>query len=53
MNTCGKLNMIWGGEISTKNITKEELSELFKKCIKDIYNKVGEKKTGKQKEKKL
>ena len=53
MNTCDKLNMIWGGEISTKNITKEELNELFKKYIKDIYKQVGEKKTGKQNEKKL
>ena len=49
INACEKYNMIWGNEISTKDITKKDLDELFKGYVKEVYNTVGVKKVGKQK----
>ena len=43
-----KYNMFWGEEISTKDITKPELDELFERYVKEVYKNVGEKKAGKQ-----
>ena len=49
INACEKFNMIWGDEISTKDITNEDLNELFKGYVKEVYKTVGAKKVGKQK----
>jgi small GTP-binding protein len=49
IDTSKKYNMIWGDEISTKDITKKGLDELFKGYVKEVYKAVGEKKIGKQK----
>ena len=43
-----KYNIFWGEEISTKDITKKDLDELFKGYVKEVYKTVGEKKVGKQ-----
>ena len=46
---CEKLNLIWGGEISIKNIGYEELRNLFQSYVKQIYDIIGEIKVQKQK----
>ena len=46
---CEKLNLIWGGEISIKNIGYEELMNLFQSYVKQIYDIIGEIKVQKQK----
>ena len=48
VNICKEYNMIWGGEQSAKEIKMEDLIELFKGYIKQIYERIGEKKQGKQ-----
>ena len=40
---CNKHNILWGGEKSFKNMNKDELEEMMKEFIKEIYNKMGEK----------
>ena len=40
---CEKHNIIWGGEKSFKNMNKNEIEEMMKEFIKEIYNKIGEK----------
>jgi len=50
---CEQHHMLWGGEQSIKEIGFERLQELFKEYVKDIYERVGEKKTGKQTLKKI
>ena len=52
-NICQKYNLIWGGEQSAKEIKFEEIKNLFNGYVKQIYDRVGEKITGKQKLKKL
>ena len=42
-NICGKFNMKWGGECSTKDLGKEELMKIFESYTKEIYDKIGEK----------
>ena len=39
---CEKHNIVWGGEKSIKNMDKNELEEMMKEFIKEIYNKIGE-----------
>ena len=39
---CEKHNILWGGEKSFKNMDKNELEEMMKEFIKEIYNKIGE-----------
>ena len=46
---CEKLNLVWGGEISIKNIGYEELMNLFQSYVKQIYDIIGEIKVQKQK----
>ena len=46
---CEKLDMIWGGEQSTKDIKIEELTQLFESYVQKIYDKFGEKINKKQK----
>ena len=41
---CKEKDLIWGGEISIKNIGYEELLQKFKNYVKLIYDKAGEKK---------
>ena len=48
-----KFNLIWGGEISIKNIAFEELMNLFQSYVKQIYDIIGELKVEKQKVKKF
>jgi small GTP-binding protein len=50
---CKKYNLIWGGEQSAKEIKFEEIKNLFNDYVKQIYDRIGEKKTGKQNLKKL
>ena len=50
---CDKYKMIWGGEHSTKAITYDELNQLFGVYVGYVYNKIGEKKVGKQKVKNI
>ena len=38
---CNKNEILWGGEISIKNIKGNEFKELFEEYIKKIYEKVG------------
>ena len=52
-NMCNKFDMIWGGERSIKSIDFEQLTKLFEEYVLDIYKIVGEKKIGKQTNKKL
>ena len=52
-NFCEEYCLIWGGETSVKNIQMQELENLFKNCVKYIYDKVGEKKIIKQVSKKM
>ena len=52
-NICEKNDLIWGGETSVKNIEMSELEKLFKKYIKYIYDKVGDKNVDKQISKKM
>lgn len=52
-NACDKYQMIWGGEISTKEIKTEELNKLFEKYVTEVYSIIGEKKVGKQKVKQV
>ena len=46
---CHKFNMIWGGEISIKNIKYVDLIKLFNQFIEKIYKIIGEKYKDKQK----
>ena len=46
---CHKFNMIWGGEISIKNIKYDDLIKLFNQFIEKIYKIIGEKYKDKQK----
>ena len=39
---CEQKNMIWGGEVSVKTMTQEELLKLFKDYVIKIYGKIGE-----------
>ena len=52
-NICKQHDLIWGGEQSAKDIKFEDLQELFKGYVKQIYERVGEKKQGKQTLKKV
>ena len=52
-NVCKKYDMIWGGEQSTKDINMDKLTELFEEYIREIYNRIGVKKVGKQTTKKI
>ena len=47
-NACTEKNLVWGGECSVKTIENTELEERFKKYVKFIYDKVGDKKVVKQ-----
>ena len=38
---CEKNNILWGGEKSFKNMNKNELDEMIKEFIKEIYNRIG------------
>ena len=38
---CKKKNIIWGGEISAKDITSEELMKKFETFTLEIFNKIG------------
>ena len=46
---CQKFNMKWGGECSTKDLSKEDLLKLFESYTNEIYDKVGEKTNKQQK----
>ena len=50
---CEQHHMIWGGEQSIKDIEFEQLQYLFKEYVTYIYERVGEKKAGKQNLKKI
>ena len=50
---CQESNFIWGGEISAKTFSKEELINKINIFIKELYKRLGPKKTGKQISKKL
>jgi small GTP-binding protein len=52
-NYCKQNNLIWGGEQSAKEIKYEDLQELFKGYVRQIYERIGEKKQGKQNLKKV
>ena len=52
-NICKQHNLIWGGEHSAKDIKFEDLQDLFKGYVRQIYERVGEKKQGKQTLKKV
>ena len=39
---CEKFNLVWGGEISIKNIEHEEFIKLFQSYVKQIYDIIGE-----------
>ena len=49
---CEEKNIIWGGEISVKNFTLEELREKLEEYIKKMYLKIGETKKPKENYKK-
>ena len=38
---CNHFNMIWGGEISVKEIEYNKLIELIKKFVIDLYKEIG------------
>ena len=38
---CNQFNIIWGGEISVKEIEYNTLIELIKKFTIELYNKIG------------
>ena len=38
---CSENDVIWGGECSAKDFTKEQLIDIFTKYTKEIYKKVG------------
>ena len=40
-NFCKKNNIFWGGECSVKDISIEDLKNMFKSFIEEIYKKVG------------
>ena len=48
-DACNKFNMIWGNELSTKDIKYDDLKNIFEKYVRDLYQKVGEKQVKKQK----
>ena len=48
MDACDKYDLIWGGELSTKDIEPEKLNELFEGYVREIYQAVGVKKFKKQ-----
>ena len=45
---CEEYNMIWGGELNLKSISFEELNNLFKNYVREVYKRVGDKKECKQ-----
>ena len=45
---CLKYKMVWGGEISIKNLKFDELNKLFAEYVQDVYNEIGEKYLKKQ-----
>ena len=45
---CEEKNIIWGGEISVKNFTREELREKLEEYVKKLYLKIGETKKPKE-----
>ena len=50
---CDKFGMIWGKELSTKNIKFEEITKLFESFVQIIYDKFREKQNKNQQKKKL
>ena len=40
-NFCKENNLFWGGEYCLKDITEEQVKEMFKKFALEIYKKVG------------
>ena len=46
---CEKFNMIWGKELSTKDITNIDLKNMFEEYVKNIFEKVGTKEGTEQK----
>ncbi len=52
-SACKKYDMIWGREQSTKDIDMDKLTELFEEYVREIYNRIGIKKQGKQNAKKI
>ena len=46
---CEEKNIIWGGEISVKCFTPEELGEKLEEYVKKMYLKIGETKKPKEK----
>ena len=52
-NICQQFNMTWGGEISIKEYSKDELMKLFEKNIQEIYDIIGERSKNNQKVKKI
>ena len=50
---CEENDVIWGGELSTKNLDLEGLYKLFEKFVLEIYNRVGETSPQTQRKKKL
>ena len=45
---CEEKNIIWGGEISIKNFTPQELREKLEEYVKKLYLKIGETKKPKE-----
>lgn len=50
---CKESNILWGGEISVKTFTKEQLKEKIDLLVIELYKRIGAKKTGNQKSKKI
>ena len=48
IDICQKYQLIWGGELSVKNIKFDEINELFAEYVKYVYNEIGEKQENKQ-----
>ena len=42
-DACEKFNMIWGKELSTKDIQMNDLKNMFEEYVKNIFEKVGAK----------
>ena len=38
---CKKFDIIWGGEVSAKDFTIDDLEKKFEEYTKEIYNKIG------------
>ena len=39
---CDKYGLIWGGELSIKDMSYDEIIQIFKGYVKEIYKRVGE-----------